>query len=231
MKNRGRILLGLLAAAGAMFAALAPAAGARTLKTVYPSVSASKVTSAFDWAGSTSYGGLCLQTLTCPTVTNTRETATGSVSSSNGFLRTHIGSLLGVGSTSTGAWESQAFTYQGAQGHQPNKVTFRLFRRSNTGALLNVAGAEAFMNTAIVNANNGKAVVSPVVHFNLTPNGTWQKVGPFDLQRNSLRRGKKYRIVIGSTFVEGAQVVPGADADYDNIQLVAKRHLHKGSKR
>ena len=231
MKNRGRILLGLLAAAGATFAALAPAAGARTLKTIYPSVSVGKVRSAFDWAGSTSYGGLCLQTLTCPTVTNTRQTSGGAGGPNDGFLRTHIGSLTGVGSTSTGVWESQAFKYVGAQGHQPNKVTFRLFRRSNTGALLNVTGAEAFMNAAIANARTGKAVVTPIVHLNLTSTGVFTKVGPIDLQRNSLRRGQSYRILIGSTFVEGAQVFPGADADYDNIQLVAKRHLHKGSKR
>src|ERR671932_130072 len=117
--KRGRILPGALVAAGAVFLALAPSAGARTLKTIYPSVSASK-------------------------------------------------------------------------------VTFRLFRRSNTGALLNVAGAEAYFSVAIVNARSGKAVVTPVQHFNLSPNGTWQKVGPVDLQRNSLRRGQKYRIIIGS---------------------------------
>jgi hypothetical protein len=225
------MVCGALLVAGAMVLASASSAGARTLKTIYPSVSASKVTSAFDWAGSTSYGGLCLQTLTCPTVTNTRELGGGAGGPNDGFLRTHIGSLLGVGATSTGAWESQAFKYVGAQGHQPNKVTFRMFRRSNTGALLNVAGSEAFMNAAIVNARTAKAVVTPVTHVALTPTGVFTKIGPIDLQRNSLRRGQSYRIVIGSTFVNGAQVIPGADADYDNIQLVAKRHLHKGSKR
>src|SRR6266542_2265146 len=135
--NRGRIVRGALVVTGAIVLASASSAGARTVKTVYPSVSASKITSAFDWAGSTSYSGLCLQTLTCPAVTNTRQTG-GGVSSGDAFLRTHIGSLTGVGSTSSGVWESQAFKYVGAQGHQPNKVVFRLFRRSNTATLLNV---------------------------------------------------------------------------------------------
>jgi hypothetical protein len=164
-------------------------------------------------------------------VTNTRQTGGGANGTGDGFLRTSIRSLTGVGSTSSGVWESQAFKYVGAQGHQPNKVTFRLFRRSNTGTLLNVAGAEAYFSSAIVNARNGKATVTPFVHVNLTPTGSWVKLGPVDLQRNSLRRGRMYRILVGSTFVEGAQVIPGADADYDNVQLVAKRHLHKGSKR
>jgi hypothetical protein len=230
MKNR-RILLGVPAAACAAFLALAPAASARTLKTVYPSVSASKVKSAFDWAGSTNYVGLCLQTLTCPTVTNTRQSGGGVGGTSDGFLRTHIGSLTGVGATSIGGWESQAFKYEGAQGHQPNKVTLRIFRESNTGALLNVAGTDAYFSVAIANARSGKVLVEPFHHVTLTPMPTWTKLGPIDLQRNTLRRGRSYRIIITSTFVNGAQVIPGANADYDNIQLVAKRHLHKGSKR
>jgi hypothetical protein len=234
MKNRGRILIGTLLVGGAIALASASAASARTLKTIYPSVSASKVTSAFDWAGSTNYSGLCLQVLTCPTVTNTRQTSGGvGGGANNGLLNTHVGpSLAGVGATSSGTWESTAFKYVGAAGHQPNKVTFRLFRRSNTQALLNVAGSDAFFQAVIANASNSRVVATLFQHVTLTSTGgSWAKVGPVDLQRNQLRRGRRYRILIGSTFVEGAQVVPAADADYDNIQLVAKRHLHKGSVR
>ncbi len=231
MKYRGRVLRAALVVVGAALLVSASSAGARTVKTIYPSLSASKVVTAFDWAGSTNYSGLCLQMLTCQTVTNTRQTAGGAGGPSDGYLSTHIGSLTGVGATSSGVWESQAFKYVGAAGHQPNKVTFRLFRRTNTSALLNATGADAFFTVAIANVRNGKAVVTLFPHTTLTSTGGWVKVGPVDLQRNQLRRGQSYRILIGSTFVEGAQVVPGAEADYDNIQLVAKRHLHKGGVR
>ena len=214
----------LLVATAASIAA--PAAGAKTARSVYPSEGVGQVTSAGAWAGSTSSRGLCLQSLTCPLVKNSAPGG-GVGGAGDGYLRTDVGSLLGVGASSTGAWQSRSFVYHGADGRAPKVLTFRLFRRTDDATLLRVAGNDAYFTAAIVNAKSGNAVVEPFHHQALTPRSSWTKFGPKRLVRHVLRRGHSYRIRVTSTFVNGAEVVPGASTGYDNFQLVAKRHLRR----
>ena len=202
--------LGACALIVALALVVAPVAGAKTLATTYAPTA---------WGGSSAYGGLCLQTLTCPTVTNT---ATGG---KRGFIRSHFSSLLGVGATSSGIWASKAFRYRGAQGRAAKRVKLVVRRRTNDATRLSVAGSSANYTVDVVNAKTGNAVAEPIKDAKLTPRATWTKVGPHKIARNSLRRNHRYRIRITSTFVNGAQVIPAADADYTTAKVVAKKHL------
>jgi hypothetical protein len=198
---------GALVVALALFAA--PVAGAKPLRTTYAPTA---------WGGSTAYGGLCLQSLTCPTVTNTATPG------KHGFVRSHFASLLGVGATSTGVWDSKPFTYRGAQGFAARKVKLVVRRRTDDATLLSVAGSSATYSVGVVSTNTGNAVAEPIKNAKLTPRATWTKAG-HKITRNSLRRGHRYQIRITSTFVNGAQVNPAATADYKRARVVAKRHV------
>lgn len=207
---------GMRASACALVAGLAliavPAAGAKTVRSVY---------TPHGWTGSASYGGLCLQSLTCPKVTF------GVTNGKHGFLHTGFGSLLGVGGRASAAWTSNAFRYHGAAGHRGKQVKVQVNRRSSAGSLLSVAGNAATYTVSIVNARNGNVVAEAVRSAKLANATSWTRVGPKRVSHNQLKRGHSYRIRITTTVVNGADVIPGIVADYTGAKLVAKKHLHR----
>ena len=119
-----------LACAAALL--IAPA-GASAAKTVYNQNKDAREFAQSDghWKGGTSYGGLCVQGITCPQVTNTYEATGGAGGSGDGHLRTSIGSLAGVPSTLRGTYTSPAFKYKGVDGAKAKKVSFSLSRDSD----------------------------------------------------------------------------------------------------
>src|SRR5690242_14357857 len=88
------------------------------------------------WSASTSYDGLCLPSLLCPTATNSWSAGGAD---GDGYIRTEFATvaetLLG---TSVGVWQSPAFTYRGRNGYKPANVTLDLNVRSELAALLGV---------------------------------------------------------------------------------------------
>src|SRR6266487_3035221 len=194
------VALGLIAAS--------PAA-AKTLRTEYASN--------LPYTASVQYGGLCLKPLNCPAVTN----------STTPVLHTHLEGLTGVGSTSAASFTSAPFAYNGAGGRQPQDVALSLKRSASEATKVNVA-TDAFLDVAILNAAGTRVIVEPFHHEALTPTTTFVKVGPASIRRNVLRKGRSYRLRITSTYADGAQVLKSADAFYERIRLVAKRHLKRG---
>ena len=93
---------------------------------------------------STSVGGwthdtdqtLCVPLVTCPVVSNTHQGTNGAGGNGDGFIRTAVGSVAGVLSSTTATWSSPTFTYNGAGGEVPDTVSFTMDRRVDAGALL-----------------------------------------------------------------------------------------------
>jgi hypothetical protein len=218
--GRTRRVAGALIA-GALALAVVPSAQAKTTRTSYPGAGTRLVTNPADWSSDTASEGLCVQALLCPTVTNKLSTSGGP---NGGFLDTSIGSLTGVGATSIGTWTSKPFAYKGAGGLLAKRLQVKIYRRTDDKAFLAVAGNSATFTVNVLDAHSGNAVAEPWRNVNLTPTKHWTKLGPQDLRPRSLVRGRSYQIEIVTTFSNGAQVVPGASADYSNVRVLAARH-------
>lgn len=174
------------------------------------------------WGTAVKHSGLCLETLTCPRVTNYQH---------GFFLQTKVGSLTGVGAASSGTFTSRSFKYRGAQGRRSNDLVLSLGRYANTGSLLSVAGNSARYTVAIVGARSGAAVAQPIRNGALTETRSWTRVARRVVPSSSLQLGRRYRVEISSTFKNGADVIPGASADYRKVKLVARKHVRKHQRR
>jgi hypothetical protein len=207
MTRRARRFALALTVAGVALGSIAAApAGAKTLRSEYNLTG--------PWFSSVEYGGLCLKPLNCPAVTNVTTPT----------LHTHLEGLTGVGSSVAASFTTAPFTYNGAGGRQPQDVALRLKRLASEATKVNVT-TEAFFSVAILNATGDHVVVQPFPHEALTPTDRFTKVGPAAIRRNVLRKGRSYRLRITSNYVDGAQVLKSADAYYDKVRLIAKRHL------
>lgn len=196
---------------------LSSVAQAKLFRSSYPSHRVAAVNSGSGWTGSSDYDGLCVQSLTCPKVTN---------STPSRHLRTQVGSLLGVGARSTGIWESRPFKYRGAQGRRPRHVLLLMDRRTRDDTFLGVAGNKAYFTVDVVAAKSGRVVSEPIHNAALTPRAAWTRVKA-KVGRLALRNGHRYSLRVASTFQNGAQVIPGATADYDNVHVVARKFVRR----
>lgn len=172
------------------------------------------------WTPSTGAEGLCVQVLLCPVVTNSYQ-PTGGAINNGGFIRTSLGSLTGVGATSSGLWTSPAFTYRGVEGKRPDKLKLKLSRRSNVAALLAVTGNEATYAVKLIN-ESGHSDLRIVDDESLAGSNDWAEIPAVSIDPSQVRLGDRYRIRIISRFVSGVQVLPGGSADYDRVRLRAR---------
>jgi|1185.fasta_scaffold52835_2 hypothetical protein len=187
---------------------IAPAAGAKTLRTGYKPTS---------YTPSVKHTGLCLESLTCPAVSNS------SVSAKPGnYQHTQLGSLLGVGATTVVTWTSGPFTYTGAEGKRSRDVRLVMRRRADTGSLLDVAGNTATYSLNLVSARTGNTVAEGVHNAQNSPAANWTRTGPAQVA-GAVRKGRSYKIEVQYTFTNGAQVIPGATSDFKKARLVARR--------
>jgi hypothetical protein len=172
------------------------------------------------WHSGTSFGGLCVPGVNCPTVTNDYADHGGTGGSADGFLRTRIGSLLGVGATSRGIYQSPSFEYTGVGGGQPDDLTLSLARRSTLGTLLAVAGNRAEYSVDLVDISQGGAATSVIDQKSIGDQDSW-RTSNASVSPGSLTLGDQYRVRITSEFETGVQVVPGGSVGYDDVVLEA----------
>ncbi|HEY7151790.1 MAG TPA: hypothetical protein VH391_08910 [Solirubrobacterales bacterium] len=170
------------------------------------------------WHSGTSFGGLCIPAVNCPTVTNDYVASEGAGGSSDGYLRTQIGALLGVGATSRGIYQSPAFTYSGVGGGQPDKLTLSVARRSTLATLLAVSGNSAEYSVDLVDTSQGGAATSVIDQRPIGDQNSW-RTSSASVSPGSLTLGDRYRVRITSEFETGIQVVPGGSVGYDNVVL------------
>jgi hypothetical protein len=161
------------------------------------------------WTNSEEVGGLCLiQGLTCPSITNSHQ---------GDFIRTSGDSLLGVVSSAKGVWESPEFEYEGAGGDEADSVEFSMRRRADVSNLVEAEGSAEYKvelvgGGATINLDRGE----------LDGADDWTTVGN-DVASSKLEDGTDYHFRITSHFVTTVTVVGQfADADYDDVELLAK---------
>ena len=99
--------------------------------------------------------------VSCPQFTNSFQAANGSGGPTDGFIRsasslTSIAALLG---TSSAIWESPGFTYNGAEGQEPDSVTFSLARKSDASLLLSsLLGSPASYGVELCDTSDSSAI-------------------------------------------------------------------------
>ena len=199
---------------------LGGASSAHAAQELYPTNAGARTLDAglAGYTASTSSEGLCVQLLLCPAIVNEYR-QTGGVQNT-GYLSTRLGSLLGVGATSEGVFQSPTFTYDGVEGKPAETVRVALARRSDVAALLQVAGNDATYSVDVVQVNGGGSV-SAISGESLAGLSTFSEKA-VEIDPGALKIGSQYRIRITSRFTSGVQVVPGGSADYDNIRIEAE---------
>jgi Ca2+-binding RTX toxin-like protein len=217
-----RRLLPILIAAF-VFAALPTHAAAQT--SVYHPDQASRSFggSAGGWVGSDSAGGPCAIPLLCPAVSNGFVASGGTGGAGDGHLRTELGGLLGVGGEVRGIWRSPAFTYRGARGQQPDRIELGLDRRAEVDSFLAATGNEADFTVELVDQSAGNTAVTVAGPTSLAGASGWSAIPTAAVNPAQLEIGHAYHLRVTSRFQFGADVVPGATIDYDNVVLTATR--------
>ena len=174
------------------------------------------------WTSSTGSEGVCLAPVLCASVTNSYQPSGGADGS--GFIRSAYQGVAGataVGGTTTGTWESPAFTYEGAGGAAASAVGFSLDRRSNVDQLLAVAGNSAEYTVRLLDLDEGGEATTLIAPTTLAGADSWTNVTRGSVPPGALDTGHHYRIQIVSTYTTGTAILASGNADYDNVVLSA----------
>lgn len=165
-------------------------------------------------------GPLCIEGLTCPTVSAERH-ATGGIEKS-GYIETKEGGLLSLGllAESIGTWESPAFTYLGVGGQLPTTVEFTLARRAQLANLLSLPGAQATYTVELVDKSSPSGSVVVTNAATLAGTEEW-KAASTSISPSLLVRGDDYKVRIRTSFITPAAVVPSGGVGYDEVGLTA----------
>jgi hypothetical protein len=221
-----------VAATLALVLTSATAAGAAVSK--YPPAAASRgfSGSAAGWTSSSGNDGLCLPPLLCASVTNSYQGTGGA--DGGGFIRSAYTGVVGataVGGTTTGVWESPAFTYAGAPGGGATTVSFNLDRRASVDQLLAVAGNAAEYTVRLIDLSKGGEALTLIAPTTLAGADSWTGVARGSIDPESLAPGDEYRIQITSSYTTGTSVLVTGNADYDNVVLSASDGSGRGGKK
>jgi Ca2+-binding RTX toxin-like protein len=178
-------------------------------------------TSAGGWTAATTHTSqLCVDGVTCPTVTNSFVATGGAGGDGDGFLRTATSATVaGVLDTTTATWTSPAFTYHGAGGQTPDSVSFTLDRRVDAASLLSLL-SNARYRVHLDDLDNPAGSLT-LVDQPITNQLTWASVAAVDVPPAGLTIGDHYQFRIVTELENGAAVVPGGTFDYDNVLLRA----------
>ena len=154
--------------------------------------------SAGGWTQSSESSGSCLPSLLCPTVTNDW---TGGGADGNGYIRTQFGTtVVTLNGTSTGTWDSPAFTYKGNGGSVPATATFDMNMRSDVADLLSTSQLnDSSYRVDLVDVASA-AQVSVVPPTPLSANTSWTAIQTASINPALLALGHSYRIRISTSY-------------------------------
>lgn len=211
-------------AALASLALAGPVTAAAAATSKYPPAAAARgfVGGAAGWTSSTANEGICLAPVLCAGVTNSYQPSGGA--DGGGFIRSAYIGVAGataVGGTTSGTWESPAFTYEGAGGKAASTVAFSLDRRSNVDQLLAVAGNSAEYTVRLLDLGEGGEATTLIAPTTLAGADSWTNVTRGSIPPQALTAGHSYRIQIVSTYTTGTAILASGNADYDNVVLSA----------
>lgn len=171
------------------------------------------------WTESSTSSGPCVPLNLCPTITNSYQPTGGA--EGGGYIRTELGPLLGVDSTSTGTWRSPTFEYRGVSGAQPDQLSMNLARRADVDAFAEVSGNQATYSVSLRDVSNGQNV-AVIQGRSLSGSTEWAEIPTVSVDPTLLTIGHSYRISITSRFESGSQLLPRSTADYDRVRLQAR---------
>jgi hypothetical protein len=172
------------------------------------------------WTGATAYDGVCIPSVTCPTITNGFAATGGSDGASDGYLRTQLSSLLTTFlGTSTGTLESPAFTYDGNGGRTPARAEVSLRVRPQVSALLGLdLGNQIDYRVDLVDQADD-LVVPAVPATQLTANADWGSPVTATVAPSSLVRGHQYKIRITTSYTTVLGLVASGEVGFDDVAL------------
>ncbi len=162
---------------------------------------------------------LCLPLVTCPVVSNTHQSTNGARGNGDGFIRTAVGSVAGVLSTTTATWSSPTFTYNGAGGEVPDTVSFTMDRRVDAGALLALLSGAHY--EVLLDKTGGPAGDLVLKTGVITDQPAWKSLTAVPVTPASLTIGADYRFRIATELDYVVGVLPAGTFDYDNVLLRA----------
>jgi hypothetical protein len=213
---------GLLAGIATAAALIATPAGASAASSLYAPDQGARTfaNGQAGWSESSESAGTCVEFVLCPQITNSYEAGGGA--DEDGFIRTEVASLTGVGGTSTGTWSSPSFVYDGNEGVRPGSLELSLARRADVSDLLRADDNTAGFTVKLVSVSSPADTVTIVDDRSLAGADDWSRIRDISIDPSQLKLGDKYRIEIATTYHTGVTVVPGGGADYDDVVLRAK---------
>ena len=219
--------LGIIAALSLVLAATTAPAHADTY--VPGADNQTFATSPGGWTGSSAYEGLCLPSLLCPAAANGFVASGGAGGAGDGYIRTDFTSLVStVAGTSTGTWESPAFTYNGNAGAVPTSVVLDLSIRPQVNALLGLSVLnDASYRVDLVDATSGTAI-SAVPQTALVNDAGWTSVPSAAVNPALLTIGRTYKTRITTRYNAAVTVVATGEVGYDNVRLTTSGNANGG---
>ena len=183
------------------------------------------------WTDSNSYPATCVGGLTCPQFTNSWQSAGGTGGASDGFIRTASSgtTLISLPGTSSATWMSPQFTYDGAQGQEPDTVVYSMARKSAASLLLaSLAGTNVSFRVDILDLTDSTS--QPLVESaTLSGADVWTNQPGVALSPSDFNIGDEYQVQITSSInVPGVELLPSATFDYDDVALVASKAADTG---
>ena len=172
------------------------------------------------WTNATEHGGLCIPSVTCYGAGATHETG-GATGPDDGFLRINLFTIAEAVTDTTAVLSSPPFTYKGAGGETPKRLTFSLDRRTDVGGLL-PAVDDAASYSVRATSTGGPAVTLVSSRSILGAEDLWTAIDPVELNPEELKVGRTYQIVVETTFQSGVTVIGTGTVDYDNVVLRAR---------
>lgn len=218
----------LVATAALLLVSMAFLSG-RASAATYPGGNASTfATGDGGWTSQAQYGGLCVPGLTCPQLTGSFVPDGGAGGSSDGYISMDSGTttLAALLSTSSLTWTSPAFTYNGVNGADAEKVDLSVAVNPGVSQLLNL-GADVAVTARVVPAAGQGA--GQIAIDNVSPGTTtgWRTLNG-TLSANSLDPGKQYRIELVASIGGLAAVLPAGSIGFDDVSIIASRSGDNG---
>ncbi len=172
------------------------------------------------WASATEHGGLCLPAITCYGAGGTHETG-GATGPDDGFLRINLFTIAEAVTDTTAVLTSPAFTYRGAGGEMPKRLTFSMDRRTDVGGLLPAVDDAASYSVRAI-SSEGPAITLVNSRSISGAEEVWTSIDPVELDTDELKIGRTYQIAVSTTFQSGVTVIGTGTVDYDNVVLRAR---------
>jgi hypothetical protein len=169
------------------------------------------------WASTAEQSGSCLPALLCPTVTSSWSAGGAD---GNGYIRTQFGTtLVTLNGTSTGIWNSPAFTYAGNGGSVPATVTFDMNMLSDVADLLSASqlnDSSYRVDLVDVAAGTQVSVVPPTL---LSANTSWTAIPTATVNPALLGLGRSYQLRISTSYHSAGAVTAAGELGFDNVKL------------